>query len=300
MKNIKNKFIPLLISIFAAVTIGLSGCMDLFDKEDVPTSFTITFNGNGGTTASGAETYTQNYAYGETKALRANEFSMDGKTFAGWGTNTETSSYTDKAQASFSSDTTLYAIWTDKVGLTVTYLPGEDESITVPEEKEYLAGETVYIDFDNIGEREGYTFTGWQYNNAKIYKKGGEESFTMPNNKVILVAQWDPNKIEPGGITTDVNIITEIKIIDEDTTSIPDDDVVIGTSILFASKSGYETYEWYCDGTYLGTTTEGETFTWNTTTATPGENCLTVLATDSKGNVYSETIYVTIVSNNSN
>ena len=116
MKNIKNKFIPLLISIFAAVTLGLSGCMDLFDKEDVPTSFTITFNGNGGKTEDGATTYTQNYAYGETKALMANKFSYDNKNFKGWGTNTETSSYTDEAETSFSSDTTLYAIWTDKGG----------------------------------------------------------------------------------------------------------------------------------------------------------------------------------------
>ena len=44
MKNIKNKFIPLLISIFAAVTLGLSGCMDLFDDSEVSTDRDVKYN----------------------------------------------------------------------------------------------------------------------------------------------------------------------------------------------------------------------------------------------------------------
>ena len=291
MKNIKNKFIPLLISIFAAVTLGLSGCMDLFDKEDVPTSFTITFNGNGGKTADDATTYTQNYAYGETKALLPNAFSKDGKTFAGWGTNTETSSYTDKAQASFSSDTTLYAIWTDKVGLTVTYVDGCSETITVPSEQEYTAGATVEVNFTDIGERDGYTFTGWN-DGQNDYTETGTTTFTMPDHNVTLTAQWTGNTIKDGGITTKITMITEVIIIDRD--SLPDDPVAMGLHVPFTGAVGYDKYYWYCDDTLLATTTTNS-FSWDTKSASPGENCITVLATkEGSDAAFSDTVYVIV------
>ena len=79
--------------------------------------YTIIFNANGGT----GTMSNQSYAYGVSKALRANAFTRTGYTFAGWNTKEDGNgtSYTDKQSVSNLSSTngetvTLYAQWKEQ------------------------------------------------------------------------------------------------------------------------------------------------------------------------------------------
>ncbi len=74
-----------------------------------PTSYTVTFNGNGSTGGSMA-TETDSAA----TALTANAFTRTGYTFAGWNTaaNGSGTSYANGASYPFTASATLYAHWT--------------------------------------------------------------------------------------------------------------------------------------------------------------------------------------------
>lgn len=71
-------------------------------------SATVTFDANGGTGTTAAQTASS------ATALTANGFTRSGYTFAGWNTSADGSgtSYADGASFAFSSSTTLYAQWT--------------------------------------------------------------------------------------------------------------------------------------------------------------------------------------------
>jgi uncharacterized repeat protein (TIGR02543 family)/LPXTG-motif cell wall-anchored protein len=72
------------------------------------TNSTVTFDANGGTGTTAAQTAST------ATALTANGFSRSGYTFAGWNTaaNGSGTAYADGASYAFSSSTTLYAQWT--------------------------------------------------------------------------------------------------------------------------------------------------------------------------------------------
>ncbi|MGL5512354.1 MAG: InlB B-repeat-containing protein, partial [Sporomusa sp.] len=78
-------------------------------------TYTITFDGNGGTDSDGNTTYTQDMTYDVSEKLTANNHTRTGYTFAGWST-TATEYYDEqevKNLASGNGDVvTLYAQWT--------------------------------------------------------------------------------------------------------------------------------------------------------------------------------------------
>lgn len=85
-----------------------------------PNSYTLTFNGNGGTTSGSATTYTQSLVYNVATALTANAFTNAGYLFGGWATSAAlatagTVAYADGANYTIgTSAVSLYAIWTPR------------------------------------------------------------------------------------------------------------------------------------------------------------------------------------------
>lgn len=75
---------------------------------------TVTFDANGGTGTTAAQTASS------ATALTSNAFTRSGYTFAGWNTaaNGTGTSYADGASYAFSSSTTLYAQWTSSLANT--------------------------------------------------------------------------------------------------------------------------------------------------------------------------------------
>ena len=102
--------------------------------------------------------------------LRANSFTYEGYSFAGWISSVDHASadYVDKASISIGNDINLYALWieTSNTGTVILHSNTEDdETISL-----YFSYEDYGIHnlADDIFEREGYRIEGWSENpNAK-------------------------------------------------------------------------------------------------------------------------------------
>lgn len=81
----------------------------VYEGEDVDTDVTITFDANGGTGTMDPQVV----EIGKATQLKANTFTRDGFTFAGWAESKDATAvkYADKATATFDADITLYAVW---------------------------------------------------------------------------------------------------------------------------------------------------------------------------------------------
>lgn len=81
---------------------------------------------------------------------------------------------------------------------TVTYADGFDDSISVPAQAHVPFGLTVNVNFDDIGNRPGWSFTGWgsAANSAPVYQNDNITTFTITSN-VTLYAEWTANTDTP-------------------------------------------------------------------------------------------------------
>ena len=86
---------------------------------------------------------------------------------------------------------TVVKIYYNRITYRVTYEDGvNDETITVPDSKDYPYDATV--NFDTIPIRTGYTFLGWQKGET-LYRIAETKSIPMPAESITLVAKWDAN-----------------------------------------------------------------------------------------------------------
>ena len=114
MKNFSKYFA--ILSIFCVF--ALTSCMDLFDEHETSITGTITFIGNGGSTADGRTSYTQTFDKGNDFNLQGFSFKnppSPGKSFVGWSklSSATTYDYTDAQRMSSFYDMTLYAVWVE-------------------------------------------------------------------------------------------------------------------------------------------------------------------------------------------
>jgi uncharacterized repeat protein (TIGR02543 family) len=129
--------------------------------------------------------------------LRANTFTRDGFTFAGWNTNAagDGLAIADGGTFSFDSDDILYAQWTPNPTLTYNANASQHQSGVVtgsaPSSQTESAGTTVTLSA-NTGTlaRQGFTFDGWNTaddGSGTDYDPG--DTYTL-NSNVTLYAQW--------------------------------------------------------------------------------------------------------------
>ena len=115
-----------------------------------PVAYTVRFDANKG----GGSMDNQSFTYNEAQNLRANTFTRDGYTFAGWGANADGSgkSYADKESVKNLADkddgtVTLYAKWAARADVPYTvnhFLQAVDGSYDMsrPDESQTLTGVT--------------------------------------------------------------------------------------------------------------------------------------------------------------
>lgn len=129
-------------------------------------SYTITFEGNGGTTADGKTTTTQ-MAEGNTKTveikLDPNPFSKNGCIFVGWNKNPSSTKrmYDDQASYSTSYNDTLYAIWAEPenaVTLTLDANDGSGKTFT----KTVASGDKFFFNDSNAAIYNTFTRDNYQ------------------------------------------------------------------------------------------------------------------------------------------
>ena len=109
-------------------------------------TYTITYNANGGKNAPSAQTKT----HGKNLTLSSTEPTRDNYTFLGWSEdkNATTATYTSGAVFSEDKDVTLYAIWQENAS---TYTPGDINGDGLVNNKDltrlmkYIAGENVEV-----------------------------------------------------------------------------------------------------------------------------------------------------------
>lgn len=145
------------------------------------TAFTVTFNANGGTGSTPAQTASGN------STLTGNGFSRAGHQFVGWSTdpNTTTATYGNGANFSFTIDTTLHAVW--QAVYSVTFDANGGTGVMEPQSAT-TATPLSLADFT----RQGFTFTGWNTEpggGGTPYGDGASYPFA---SSLTLHAQWTP------------------------------------------------------------------------------------------------------------
>ncbi|MBR4653495.1 MAG: InlB B-repeat-containing protein, partial [Kiritimatiellae bacterium] len=141
--------------------------------------YTVTFDANGGT----GDMLDQTFTYDEAAELRAAEFTLEGRSFAGWATNaTGEIVYLDCSVVSNLTTAaddviTLFAQWTTNT-YTVTFDAngGEGGKTVTQDYGTVLAAPTV--------TRTGYTFDGWSPSVPS----------TVPAENATYTAQWRVNQ----------------------------------------------------------------------------------------------------------
>lgn len=147
---------------FTAITVNYTASGSSTTYSDFSTScdggsvtyVTVSFDANGGTGTMPDQSVKENTA----TALKANTFTREHYTFAGWNTkaNGSGTSYADKANVTIAADLKLYAQWAEDSKYTVTFmnLGGIFTS------QENYAGEAI-TGIDDPTACDGYTFEGW-------------------------------------------------------------------------------------------------------------------------------------------
>ena len=144
---------------------------------------TVTFNANGG----GGTTMANQVASSATN-LSKNTFTRTGYSFAGWSTSQAgTVMYADEASYPFTSDTTLYAVWTATAPTTYTVTfnanGGSGLMLTQSEASATALSPNAFV-------RSGYTFAGWNTaanGSGTRYADSASYPFT---SSATLYAQW--------------------------------------------------------------------------------------------------------------
>jgi uncharacterized repeat protein (TIGR02543 family) len=159
-------------------TYSFSSSITLYAQWTALSSFTVTFNANGGTGSMTAET--ENVA----TALTSNTFSRTGYTFAGWSTTANGSlAYSNGASYPFTAAITLYALWAPDYTVTFNANGGTGSMSAETESSPTALTSNV---FTNVGN----TFTGWNTaanGSGTPYANDATYAFAA---SVTLYAQW--------------------------------------------------------------------------------------------------------------
>ena len=178
-------------------------------------SYTITFHGNGGKTASGATTTTQ-LVQGNTQSinikLNQNTFEKSGYTFLGWAYFNDASkiNFVDGATYTCSSNLTLYALWksdTYTYSYTITFDGNGGKTASGATTTTQMAegnNRPVTITLDaNPFSKDGCVFVGWSNINSPsmVYDDGA--TYSVYSNQT-FTARWSEVANAPT-LTLDAN-----------------------------------------------------------------------------------------------
>lgn len=157
------------------------------------TTYTITYNANGGTGAPNSDTK----IYGTTLKLSSTKPTRTGYTFVGWGTSSTdtTADYSAGGNYTANASDTLYAIW--KKTITLSYNANNGSGAPSSQSQTIYNATTSYkfTISSTKPTRTGYTFLGWSTSStatSSSYSSGG--SITLSDSDT-LYAVWSENKL---------------------------------------------------------------------------------------------------------
>lgn len=160
-----------------------------WSAPDYKTTYTVSYNANGGSGAPGNQTK----KYATALTLSTTKPTRTGYTFSKWNTKADGTgtSYASGASYTGNAALTLYAIWTPNT-YTVTFKANGGTGADTTQTKTY--GSDITLD-PNTFTRDKYSFTGW---NTKADGTGtayADEASYASNAALTLYAQWIKNNI---------------------------------------------------------------------------------------------------------
>ena len=155
------------------------------------TSYTISYNANGGSGAPGSQTK----YYGRTLTLSSTKPTRTGYTFKGWSSSSSAASASWYAGGSYTDNVsrTLYAVW-EAVKYTVSYNANGGSGAPGNQTKTY--GQTLILS-STVPIKTNYNFKGWSTSasaTSATYSAGG--NYTS-NASVTLYAVWELAYVPP-------------------------------------------------------------------------------------------------------
>lgn len=161
------------------------------------TPYTVTYDGNthtggaapGATTATGSQTVLTN----------SGTLAKSGYTFAGWNTspNGTGATYAPGSSIIPVSNVTLYALWVQGSGYTLSYNPNSASSGSAPADTNGVGSVNTAPSAGTLS-KPGYTFTGWNTaadGSGTSYQPGDALNLT---SNITLYAMWTPALAQTG------------------------------------------------------------------------------------------------------
>lgn len=157
-------------------------------EQNAPTTYTVSYNANGGSGAPSSQTKTQNV----TLTLSSTKPTRSGYTFLGWSTSSTATSPTYYASGSYTANAsaTLYAVWSKNPPATYTVSFNANGGSGAPSSVTKTDGVTLYLPTTEP-YRSNYEFLGWSTSStatSPTYYAGG--SFSR-NANTTLYAVWE-------------------------------------------------------------------------------------------------------------
>ncbi|MCL2140613.1 MAG: InlB B-repeat-containing protein, partial [Dehalococcoidia bacterium] len=173
-------------------------------QNPAPTTYTVTYNGNGNSGGSVPVDSASPYNAGSTVTVIGNTGNLvkTGYTFLGWSTNQSatTAQYTAGSTFIINSNTTLYAVWQAETEATyrVTYVGGGDTRGVAPiDPNSYHAGDKATVLGAGNLVRSNYAFLGWSTSaSATTVEYKADDSITV-NGNITLYAVWESESASP-------------------------------------------------------------------------------------------------------
>lgn len=209
------------------------------------TSYTITYNANGGSGAPGSQTKWKD----QTLTLSSTKPTRTGYTFLGWATSSSATSATYSAGGSYTANSaaTLYAVW--KI-ITYTIKFNANGGSGAPSNQTKTYGKTLTLS-STKPTRTNYNFKGWGTSASATtvtYAAGG--SYTA-NAAATLYAVWELAYVKPR--------ITNVSVTRCDSSGTTSDE----------GQNGLVSFSWACDKTVSSIAIKyklSSSSTWTSTT----------------------------------
>ncbi len=155
------------------------------------TTYTISYNANGGTGAPSAQTktYGKTLTLSSTKPTRAASSNGTTYTFKGWATSETATSAQYSAGGSYTTNAaaTLYAVWSSTSAYTVSY--NANGGYGAPSAQTKTSGTNLTLS-STKPSRTGYTFAGWGTSADATSVKYAAGATYSTNADIILYAIW--------------------------------------------------------------------------------------------------------------
>lgn len=245
-----------------------SASLTLKEGSTAPTTYTVTYDANGGT---GTMTDASSpYTSGATVTTKTNTFTKDGYDFDHWNTAADNSgtTYAEGATFTISANTTLYAQWvessgtptytltiTEPTGGTITVLDGNADEVSSGSKHEEGAELTI----EAIAST-GYTFSAWTgTTSAYASTSSANTTFTMPASAATIGATFTLNTHSLSLTSSNGTCATTVNGETWDGSSkIPYGAAVVVTA---TPNSGYQFSSWTCSYNTVSTNGNEISFT---------------------------------------